>query len=66
MASPSIVSYPALWHKRVIRPAQALAALATFIPNELDASLSHDQAGMVAMANSGPDPQWQSMVYYAW
>ncbi|MEM7334936.1 MAG: peptidylprolyl isomerase [Chloroflexota bacterium] len=32
-----------------------------FIPNELDASLSHGQAGMVAMANSGPDrngSQW--------
>lgn len=32
-----------------------------FIPNETDPSLSHDQAGMVAMANSGPDrngSQW--------
>lgn len=32
-----------------------------FIPNEIDPDLSHDQAGMVAMANSGPDQngsQW--------
>lgn len=31
------------------------------IPNEIDASLSHDQEGIVAMANSGPDTngsQW--------
>ena len=31
------------------------------IPNEVDATLSHDQAGMVSMANSGPDTngsQW--------
>lgn len=31
------------------------------IPNEIDPNLSHDQAGMVAMANSGPDTngsQW--------
>lgn len=31
------------------------------IPNEVDPALSHDQAGMVAMANSGPDTngsQW--------
>jgi cyclophilin family peptidyl-prolyl cis-trans isomerase len=31
------------------------------IPNEIDPTLSHDQAGMVAMANSGPDTngsQW--------
>jgi cyclophilin family peptidyl-prolyl cis-trans isomerase len=32
-----------------------------FIPNEIDAQLSHDRAGMVAMANAGPDTngsQW--------
>lgn len=32
-----------------------------FIPNEIDGELSHSQAGMVAMANSGPDrngSQW--------